>query len=82
MTYVYAPGALSSVFHDVKYTSCGSSDYHPVGAYYVPLVIALGINSLKVLINPFQTNVPHADEPGGWFLPVKCLKNTCGKVTF
>ena len=32
--------------------------------------------------NPFLTNVSLADEPGSWFLLKKCLKNTCGRVTF
>ena len=22
------------------------------------------------------------DKPGSWFLLIKCLKNTCGRVTF
>ena len=34
------------------------------------------------MINPFSTNVPTMDEPGSWFLPPKCLKNTCRRVTF
>ena len=32
--------------------------------------------------NPFSTNVPLTDKPGSWFLLAKCLKNTCGRVTF
>ena len=32
--------------------------------------------------NPFLTNVPLTDKPGSWFLLAKCLKNTCGRVTF
>ena len=35
-----------------------------------------------VCFNPFSTNVSIIDKPGGWFLLVKCLKNTCGRVTF
>ena len=48
--------------------------------YQVFLVIQIykkGIN-----FNPFSTNVPHADKPGSWVLLAKCLRNTCGKVTF
>ena len=33
-------------------------------------------------LNPFSTNAPFMDKPGSWFLLVKCLKNTCGRVTF
>ena len=33
-------------------------------------------------INPFSNNVPFTDKPGSWFLPAKCLKNTCGKVKY
>ena len=33
-------------------------------------------------INLFSTNVPLTDKPGSWFLLAKCLKNTCGRVTF
>ena len=35
-----------------------------------------------ILFNPFLTNVPLMDKPGSWFLLAKCLKNTCGRVTF
>ena len=28
------------------YTSCGNSGYHPIGAYFVPLVITLGLKGL------------------------------------
>ena len=34
--------------------------------------------NFKKHINPFTTNVPLTDKPGGWFLIAKCLKNTCG----
>ena len=33
-------------------------------------------------LNPFSTNVPLTDKPGSWFSLAKCLKNTCGRVTF
>ena len=33
-------------------------------------------------IDPFSTNVPFTDKLGSWFLLAKCLKNTCGRVTF
>ena len=33
-------------------------------------------------INPFSTNVPFMQKTGSWFLLAKCLKNTCGRVTF
>ena len=33
-------------------------------------------------VNPFSSNVPFMDKPGSWFLLAKCLKSTCGKVTF
>ena len=32
--------------------------------------------------NLFSTNVPFMDKPGSWFLLAKCLKNSCGRVTF
>ena len=37
---------------------------------------------MNYYINPFSTNVLLMQKPGSWFLLVKCLKNTCGKVTF
>ena len=37
---------------------------------------------LKKCLNPFSTNVSLTDKPGNWFLLAKCLKNTCGRVTF
>ena len=33
-------------------------------------------------LNPFLGNVPLTDKLGNWFLLAKCLKNTCGDVTF
>ena len=33
-------------------------------------------------LNPFLTKVPLMQKPGNWFLLAKCLKNTCGRVTF
>ena len=33
-------------------------------------------------INPFSTNFLLTGKAGGWFLLAKCLKNTCGRVTF
>ena len=36
----------------------------------------------KVYIKPFSANVPLMDKPGNWILLAKCLKNTCGRVTF
>ena len=33
-------------------------------------------------VNPFSTNVPIMDKPSSWFLLAKCLRNTCGRVTF
>ena len=33
-------------------------------------------------LNPFWTNFPLTDNPGSWFLLLKCLKNTCGRGTF
>ena len=36
----------------------------------------------SVFGNPFQTNVPNMEKPGSWFLLAKCVKNTCGRVTF
>ena len=33
-------------------------------------------------LNPFLGNVPLTDKLGNWFLVAKCLKNTCGEVTF
>ena len=37
---------------------------------------------MPICINPFSINVPIMDKPGNWFLLPKCLKNTCGRVTF
>ena len=33
-------------------------------------------------VNPFQANVPLMKKQGGWFLLVKCVKNTCERVVF
>ena len=45
-------------------------------------VIVLAHHSIAMCFNPFSTNVPLMDKPGGWFLLAKCLKNICGGVTF
>ena len=37
---------------------------------------------IEIIVNPFSTNVPIMDKAGSWFLLPKCLKNTCGSVTF
>ena len=37
---------------------------------------------IVITIKPFLTNVPLTGKPGSWFLLAKCLKNTCGRVTF
>ena len=33
-------------------------------------------------INPFEANFPLTEKPGGWFLPVETVKNSCLGVTF
>ena len=33
-------------------------------------------------VNPFSTNVVFMDKPSSWFLLAKCLRNTCGRMTF
>ena len=41
------------------------------------------LNPVRHLIwNPFSANVPIMDKPGSWSLLAKCLKKTCGRVTF
>ena len=35
-----------------------------------------------VIFNSFLANVPFTDKPGSLLLLAKCLKNTCGRVTF
>ena len=50
----------------------------------IPIELMIS-RELKVYINSlnlFSTNVPFVDKPGSWFLLAKCLKNTCGRVTF
>ena len=37
---------------------------------------------LESNLNLFVANVPLMEKPGGWFLLAKCVKNTCGRVTF
>ena len=44
--------------------------------------VVLQMLSKGFFINLFSTNVPLTDKPGSWFLLAKCLKNTCGRVTF
>ena len=46
------------------------------------LVLATLLRKLLCVLNPFSTNVSFTDKPGSWFLLAKCLKNTCGRVTF
>ena len=50
------------------------------------LMILMGVNRNLLIhsnsLNPFSTNVPLTDKPGSWFLLARCLKNTCGRVTF
>ena len=36
----------------------------------------------EIVFNPFQANVPIMEKTGSWFLLAKCVKNTCGRVTF
>ena len=49
--------------------------------YYLSRILASTfIFCLK--LNPFLTSFPFMDKPGCWFLLAKCLKNTCGRVTF
>ena len=33
-------------------------------------------------VNPLLTNAPIMGKPSSWFLLAKCLKDTCGRVTF
>ena len=40
------------------------------------------LNITDKKVNPFSANVPIMDKPGSWLLLAKCLKNTCGRVTF
>ena len=40
------------------------------------------IDTIFNYVNPSLTNVPFTDKPGNLFLLAKCLKNTCGRVTF
>ena len=35
-----------------------------------------------LFFDSFSTSVPLMDKPGSCFLLAKCLKNTCGRVTF
>ena len=42
----------------------------------------MDLNNHGCYINLFSTNVPHMDKPDSLFLLAKCLKNTCGRVTF
>ena len=35
-----------------------------------------------VIFKSFLANVPFTDKPGSLLLLAKCLKNTCGRVTF
>ena len=39
-------------------------------------------DSAKDDLQPFSNNVPLMLKPGRWFLLAKCLKSTCGRVTF
>ena len=38
--------------------------------------------NFRKIFNSFSTNFSLMDKPGSWFLLAKCLKNTCGRVTF
>ena len=33
-------------------------------------------------LNSFSTSAPLMRKPDSWFLLARCLKNTCGRVTF
>ena len=60
-------------------------DFHVTMYLFIFLIVScltLAKFFLAVLLNPFSTNVPIMDKPGSWFLLAKCLKNTCGRVTF
>ena len=41
-----------------------------------------GTKLVSSFINSFSINVPIMDKPGSWFLLSKCLKNSCGRMTF
>ena len=50
-----------------------------------PYNFAVSIESVSLFdfeLNLFSPNVPFMDKPGSLFLLAKCLKNTCGRVTF
>ena len=40
------------------------------------------VSNHEEIINPFSTDVQLMKKPGSWFVLAKCLKNTCGRVTF
>ena len=40
------------------------------------------VTSRENSVIPFSTNVPLTDKSGSCFLLAKCLKSTCGRVTF
>ena len=44
---------------------------------------SLSASSLKLQeLNLFPANVPIMEKAGSWFLLAKCVKDTCGRVTF
>ena len=47
-----------------------------VSPFPLPLVF------VKNSFNPFSINVPLMQKPGSWVLLAKCLKDTCGRLTF
>ena len=86
-----SPQALSSwirsQYNQRVYYQLGAVSYldllthiHSQRRYYDSAVSIVPV--IKDFINPFSTNVPLIDKPGSWFLLAKCLKYTCGRVTF
>ena len=57
-------------------------DFIPAYRNYVVTNFEDCIGRTGTSINLLSTNVPVMDKPGSWFLLVKCLKSTSGRVAF
>ena len=57
-----------------------NTSLHSLFFYYFRTNIATDMKYR--LFNLFQTNVPLMGKPGGGFLLTRCVKHSCGRVTF
>ena len=64
------------------YSVCNNFWLNQVAKAFIFITHLVRFSKTVYTIKIFSTNVPIMDKSGSWFLLAKCLKNTCGRVTF